>query len=197
MRILYLGTDPSRYLHTGELTHYPVIQTTLIKPTTIPDCTHWLFTSPNAVRHWFSCVDAVTGIYLAVGPSTEAALLKRGIPALVAPEATQEGMIALLASLDLQNAILGWPKSSRARPVLSDYLRNLGLRFIPIDLYETVTQTKEPKPHLSDFDEIVFTSPSTVDAFLEIFGAIPWEKKITPIGPITAKRLGSVPKRYC
>jgi uroporphyrinogen-III synthase len=191
MRILYLGTDPSRFVHKGELVHYPVIRTVPLQycDSKIEDCTHWLFTSPNAVRHWFQLVEGKPGRYLAVGPSTAVALSEVGVNALVAPHASQEGMIALLDTLDLHNAFFGWPRSSRARPLLAEYLTKQRIRFMPIDLYETVTQALEPKPNLCDFDEIVFTSPSTVDAFLEIFGPIPREKKITPIGPITAKRL--------
>jgi uroporphyrinogen-III synthase len=39
------------------------------------------------------------------------------------------------------------------------------------------------------FDEIVFTSPSTVAAFKEIFGALPRGKKLVAIGPITEEAL--------
>jgi uroporphyrinogen-III synthase len=60
---------------------------------------------------------------------------------------------------------------------------------VGIDLYETVAQRVEPVPDLRLFDEIVFTSPSTVDAFFEIFGHIPSGKKIVAIGPVTADRL--------
>jgi uroporphyrinogen-III synthase len=153
-------------------------------------CTHWIFTSPNAVRHWFSF--GVSGCFeksFAVGPSTAAALLQRGIQAKVAPIATQEGLIELLKAVDLERALIGWPRSSKARTVLGDYLSRRGVPFLSIDLYEPVMQRLEPMPDLALFDEIVFTSPSTVEAFLEIFGRIPWEKKIVPLGPVTADRL--------
>ena len=196
MRILYIGTDPSRYQHTGELTHYPVIKTVL--RTSIDDClledvsrcTHWLFTSPNAVRHWFSlsCPISLKNLF-AVGPSTAAALRERGVEAKIAPFATQEGLIQLLETVNLDEALIGWPRSSKARTVLGDYLARRGVPCLSIDLYEPVSQRLEPVPDLDLFDEIVFTSPSSVDAFLEIFGRIPWEKKIVPLGPITQKKL--------
>jgi uroporphyrinogen-III synthase len=56
-------------------------------------------------------------------------------------------------------------------------------------LYDTVTQKLEPKPDLNHVQEIVFTSPSTVLAFLEIFGALPKGKKLIAIGPITQQQL--------
>jgi uroporphyrinogen-III synthase len=196
VRILYVGTDPSRYKHEGELVHYPVIRTVL--RTSVDDvlgrdvarCTHWMFTSPNAVRHWFS-MGAPGRIEksFAVGPTTAAALAERGIKAMIAPIATQEGLIELLKTWDLEGALIGWPRSSKARTVLGDYLTKRGVSFLGIDLYEPVMQRLEPVPDLGEFDEIVFTSPSTVDAFLAIFGRIPWEKKIVPLGPVTADRL--------
>jgi uroporphyrinogen-III synthase len=196
MRTLYLGTDPSRYVHTGELVHYPVIRTVarkvldeaLLKEAL--ECNHWLFTSPNGVRHWFSLNLLLTyDITLAIGESTAAALRKRGIQARLATVATQEGMIALLETVDLQGARIGWPRSSQARPVLSEYCRKRKIPLLAIDLYEPVAQRLEPVPDLRLFDAIVFTSPSTVDAFLAIFGQIPRDKKIISIGPITAERL--------
>ena len=198
MRVLYVGTDPSRYQHTGELVHYPVIRTVLrasiddVLRRDVARCTHWLFTSPNAVRHWFSI--GAPGCFeksFAVGPSTAAALWQKGIQAKVAPIATQEGLIELLEVVDLEGALIGWPRSSKARTVLGDYLSRRSVSFLSIVLYEPVTQRLEPVPDLALFDEIVFTSPSTVEAFLEIFGRIPWEKKIVPIGPVTADRLES------
>jgi uroporphyrinogen-III synthase len=202
MRVLYLGTDPSRYVHVGELVHYPVIRTILRVALDedlqreMAKCTHFLFTSPNAVRHWFSIFSSVnvrnsSARFFAIGSSTAAALVALGIGAVVAPVATQEGMIELLETLDLRNALVGWPRSSRARSVLADYLKRKEIAFLGIDLYETIAQKLDPVPDLRTFDEIVFTSPSTVDAFLEIFGAIPWEKKIVSLGPITMDRLYS------
>jgi len=196
MRTLYLGTDPSRYSHEGELFHYPVIRTV---PRKVLDeallqealqCTHWLFTSPNGVRHWFSLNCSIAyDITLAIGLATAATLLERGVHARLAPIATQEGVIALLETVDLQGARIGWPRSSQARPILSEYCAAQRIPLVAIDLYEPVAQRLEPVPDLRLFDAVVFTSPSTVDAFLEIFGQIPWDKKIVPIGPVTAEKL--------
>lgn len=196
MRILYLGTDPSRYVHTGELVHYPVIRTVpkkgldeaLLKEA--EGCTHWLFTSPNGVRYWFSLNLSLTyDVTLAIGDATAAMLLERGIAARLAPVATQEGVIALLETMDLQDARIGWPRSSQARPVLENYCKKQRIPLLAIDLYEPVAQRLEPVPDLRLFDAIVFTSPSTVDAFLAIFGGIPRDKRIIPIGPVTLERL--------
>ncbi len=40
--------------------------------------------------------------------------------------------------------------------------------------------------------EIVFTSPSTVDAFLNVYGEIPTGKIVTTQGSITQQRISSL-----
>ncbi len=189
MRTLYLGLDPSRY--SKKVTHYPIIETVPIQTLDEPTkaawhfATHILFTSRSAVKHWFALSSIAEQEVFAVGPGTLAALQELNVDATVAPFATQEGMIELLEATDLSKAYLFWPKSASARQVLGDYLKKRKLRFYAFDLYETRTQAPKPLPNLNDFDELVFTSPSTIAAFLQIFGAIPKHKKITCIGPVT------------
>ena len=199
MRVLYLGIDPSNYVAEGEIVHYPIIRTVLQVTWTEElrhsalQCTHWLFTSPSAVKHWFS-LDGVADVMvgkqiIALGAATATALKIHGFHSLVAEIPTQEGVIATLDTLSLDSAYLGWPHSSKARPLLAGYLAQKKIAWLDIDLYDTLPQKIEPLPDVLAFDEIVFTSPSTVDAFCEVFGPIPWDKRIVPIGPITAARL--------
>lgn len=111
----------------------------------------------------------------------------------LAPTATQEGVIELLQCLDLSSAYLFWPRSALARPVIADYLTRRGVSFHALDLYDTRPQAPLPLPNLDDFDEIVFTSPSTVKAFLTIFGSLlGGAKTLTPTGPITKEALFSI-----
>jgi uroporphyrinogen-III synthase len=111
------------------------------------------------------------------------------LEAIVAPFATQEGVIELLKQIQGSFVI---PRSKCARTALTDYLRGSGKRYLAIDLYDTVCQKLEPVPHLEDFEEIVFTSPSTVEGFLQIFGALPRNKRLIAIGPITRLKLEKV-----
>ena len=190
--ILYLGIDPSRWKGEGKILHYPVIRTELIEwkePVDWTLATHLLFTSRSAVQHWRQFDKQI----LTIGNATAQLLKEQGLECLIAPEATQEGVIALLETLDLTGAYLIWPRSERARNNVALYLEKRKVRFLAIDLYRTLFQKLEPVPSLDKIDEIVFTSPSTVDAFLEIYGTLPANKKLTPIGPITKKYLGSAP----
>lgn len=171
--------------------HYPVI---CIKPKSeallckYPESTHILFTSRSAVRYW-NVFEGKT--LLAVGEATAELLRQKGFAPFVAPEATQEGMIELLKSLDLRGAYLVWPRSARARDTLTTYLQTLksSARIAIIDLYETSYQKLEPVPCLEEIEEIVFTSPSTVDGFLRIYGSLPKDKQLTAIGPVTSSYL--------
>lgn len=189
-KILYLGLDSSRYNFQGELVHCPIIKTVPILPLTAqallewPSITHVLFTSPSAVNYWpLSLLDKQV---IVVGNGTASQL---SVPPLIAPFATQEGVIALLETVDLSSANVLWPRSSKSRAILVDYLTAKKVRFQALDLYHTQTNIPAILPDLNQFDELVFTSPSTVHAFVEIFGPIPKEKKLTPIGPVTAKLL--------
>jgi len=64
-----------------------------------------------------------------------------------------------------------------------------GVRHQVCDLYQTVFQKPGPLPDLSKVDEIIFTSPSTIKGFIAAFGAIPTNKKLTCMGPITEEEL--------
>lgn len=184
--ILYLGLSPP-----PGVVHYPVIRTEKLDTPELQRAkelwtsfTHVIFTSQSAVRYWDLPLDGKTVI--AIGDATASAL---SVPSLLAPEATQEGVIALLETLDLRNAYLILPHSKRSRPNLERYLIEKGISHFILDLYDTVFQKPLPVPDLSLFDEIVFTSPSTVEGFLQIYGKLPLDKKLTPIGPVTEKKI--------
>jgi len=179
MRILYLGLKPK----PGTF-HYPVIRTEYCGKidealALWPQFTHIIFTSQTTVHYWPGPWDKQT---IAIGTATAAALHKRGLDPIVAPEATQEGVIALISEI---NGYFFLPRSKRARSALTNFMRERGISFFALDLYDTLFQKLEPVPNLDDFDEIVFTSPSTVEGFLRIFGSLPKNKKLTPIGPVT------------
>ena len=186
--ILYLGLDPSRF--PRPVIHYPVIRTMLLEGPELknalalwPQFTHVVFTSRTSVQYWKEDLEGKTVI--AIGDATAEML---GHP-LIATQSTQEGVIELLKTLDLNNAYLFLPRSRLARTAITDYLEQNRVRFLALDLYDTVCQRLEPVPNLDEFSEIVFTSPSTVDGFLRIYGNLPRDKILTSIGPITEKHI--------
>ncbi|MCB1107335.1 MAG: hydroxymethylbilane synthase [Chlamydiia bacterium] len=198
-KALYLGTDKKE----GTF-HLPLIE---IVPrdfqgfefksvmADLPDFTHIIFTSKNGVRVFFDCL-AFYGLKIkggkifAVGKVTAKELEKRGVKVdKVAEEEMQEGVISLLAMEELDDAYVLLPQSSGARPLLLHELMMRRVRHQRLCLYDTKVKIPPIKPELTDFDEIIFTSPSTVDAFLKVFDKIPKGMKMTSIGPITQKAL--------
>lgn len=205
---LYLGTDPTEFegqgRAQGHLIHYPVIK---IVPRSFDEpelkrafddinaYTHLIFTSKNTVKIFFSHLTVLKKTIspkrvIAIGAVTAAYLSAYGLPATdIAPEETQEGVVKLLSAMDLSDAYLFMPRSSLSRPILANFFNERELRYQACDLYDTVSQVIHPKPDLSEVDEIIFTSPTTVKAFIEIFGSLPEGKKCLAIGPITEQAL--------
>lgn len=194
--ILYLGLDPSRYQHTKPLLHYPVIRTEKIISKEFfqakafwPQFTHVIFTSQTSIHYWFEKDVFVNKVAIAIGKATAQQLEKRGIATVIAEKETQEGVIELLEKMDLRESFIFWPRSKKARPILESYLSERKAQHFVLDLYDTIVQKIEPAPNLKDVEEIVFTSPSTVRGFLEIYGSMPKDKKLTAIGPVTQEEL--------
>ncbi len=207
-KVLYLGTDPSHYVdEQAMIVHFPLIR---ILPKDFSEfkiqcqfedlCqyTHFLLTSKHAVHvfvqalraYGFALESIVDKHFLAIGPSTKEALEFYGIHHIQQPLfATQEGMMDLLDKLECERAYFFYPRSSKARPVLSYYLRVRKLRHQVCDLYDTLDHSGALLPPLEKFDEIVFTSPSTVEAFQKLQVTLPKNIIIKAIGPITKASL--------
>jgi uroporphyrinogen-III synthase len=194
---LYLGTDPSRYKAQGRVIHYPVIRLIprdipLSVFQDIPFYTHCIFTSRNTIsilKEKGFPLGALQGkIIIAIGAATKARLEECNLTvAAVAYPETQEGVIELLKKMPPSYVFL--PHATLARDVLERFLIESQTRYQICDLYDTVTHRSEPVPSLDAVDEIVFTSPSTVRAFFEIFSSLPVGKKMICLGPITQEAL--------
>ena len=205
IKALYLGLNPKHY--EKEVFHLPIIE---IIPrdfnhpeivnafADIPEYTHLIFTSKNAVEIFFSYLEkkgfSVEDLQgkevVAIGKITAKYIEEKGVHVnRIAEDETQEGIIHLLALEDLDKAYILLPQSSKARGSLFQTLRLRGIRHQRCSLYDTNPKLPAVKPNLGSFDEIIFTSPSTIEAFRKIFGRIPRTKKLTAIGPITRSKL--------
>lgn len=192
-KILYLGLDPARFKHQGALFHYPVIRT-LPLPFDVSDChlwTHIICTSRTTVEILFSNCHPRCH-FIAVGQATVEKIKEYGTFTIsVAEEERAEGIVALLSSLVLKDSYLFYPHSEGSRALIGEYLQKNKIAHRDTILYKTVADLTLPPPDLKQFDEIVFTSPSVVDAFLALYGELPIGKKLTAIGPVTQNRLNN------
>lgn len=203
MKKLYLGLTAPR--DEENLIHYPIIK---IAPASLesedlsiafqklPSCSHLIFTSKTAVALFFKALDHYSMAIpkdkqvIAIGKATKESLKKFGLDTHLMPQlATSEGLIELIASLNLKKASFFWPHSALSRDVISVFFENSKIPLIAPKLYTTKINDILPPLDLNDIEEIIFTSPSTIDSFIKAFGAIPPEKILTSIGPITSDHL--------
>lgn len=207
--VLYLGISPPSSTNLIEYIHCPLIQTIPRDPNSpdiqsacsaMDEYTHIIFTSKSAADHFCSICSDINRINtkekIAIGSKTAAKMQNKGIPATqIAKTETAEGVIALLESISLEDAFIFWPHSSLSRSTLTDFFQSQSIRYRDVILYETVPRPPTLFPEMDRIEEIVFTSPSTVDAFLKIFGPLPQDKLLTPIGPITAQKLHATKRK--
>jgi uroporphyrinogen-III synthase len=81
------------------------------------------------------------------------------------------------------------PRSNIALPIIPNGLRALGFDVETITAYKNQMPANPIKVNLDDVDKIIFTSPSTVDNFLRLYGEIPKGKILETRGVVTEKRL--------
>jgi len=188
---LYIGLDPPPGM-VPRMVHCPFIETILTRSslTGLLEATHLLFTSKMGVRYLMQALDNLSTIIkmpcLSVGKATTACLESFGFKEIfTAQEETSEGVIALIDALHLHKAHIFWPHSAQSRRAIPDFLHAEQIRLSESILYDTVAKRPDPLPDLDDFDEIFFSSPTTVDAFLSFFGSLPEETWIATQGSTT------------
>lgn len=197
MRRLYTGLIPPKDLKARHCPFIEIIPRPVDDPEvarmldTLPQATHLIFTSKTTVDIFFQYSSKFKNkTFIAVGKVTKSYLQSRGVYEVLTPEIeTAEGITALIASLNLKEPFFVWPHSARSRRVIPDFLDRKGISYCECVLYDTATIIPDPLPDLDDYDEILFTSPSTVEGFVTAYGKLPQNKQLTPIGPITQQKL--------
>lgn len=132
--------------------------------------------------------------FAAIGPKTANALKVRGVtPDFVPEEYVAEAILPGLG--DLQNKWVLLPRAEIARKALPEAIVNAGGTAHEIAVYKTLPVQPDPdglKALKSGVDWITFTSPSTVQNFVEIIRQqkldpfhLTGNPKIACIGPIT------------
>lgn len=192
-RVLFLGleTPPDDSFH--KWLPFPIIQTAarpfhelqgLLEK--LPLATHLIFGSKHAVEYFSKLTNHPfeNKVCIAVGPATAQKLRQLGARTiLIAKKIQTEGIIDLLSQLDLSEAFICWPHSALSRPLLKDTLHAWNIPFFDCILYDTLPHKPGELPE--QFDSLYFTSSSTVEAFLQLYGEFPPGKKLIGIGEIT------------
>ncbi|MHC4205246.1 MAG: uroporphyrinogen-III C-methyltransferase [Planctomycetota bacterium] len=188
-RVLVLGTHPEKYAHLGNIVHRPIV-----KWVGLEDYSHldeilkqlekfdWLiFTSAHGVRFFFermrtmgSDARLLACLRIAViGKTTAGELAGFGILADLIPEnESSAGLLEKFGTMDMCGKRVLLPRAKVASRELPQGLTAMGVKVVEAPAYRTV----EVEPADVDFehiDKILFTSGSTVRAFVKKFGNVP------------------------
>lgn len=205
--VLYLGLEPPQEKQGERLIHFPVIEVHP-RPFTDPDVSEFfskfplytfaIFTSRSAVKFFFSYLNHFgyqkcrmkEKKIAAVGKGTAGEIKKLGINVdFISSIETAEGLCQTIEKETDQEHYFFWPHSALSRSVISDFLSLKRKKLQECILYDTKITQPKTIPSLNEIDEIIFTSPSTIEGFIKVFGRIPKDKILTTIGPITQSQL--------
>ncbi|MBJ7449379.1 MAG: uroporphyrinogen-III synthase [Parachlamydiales bacterium] len=201
-QVLFLGLDPKNWHHLGDIYHYPLITTKIrsydeftsfFQDLIHQKYSHIIFTSKTTVTYFLQSLKNfnisladVDVTVIAIGDSTRRLLTSNGIHVdLIADTASSESLVDLITHYSHQIKKVFYPCSALARTVIQEGLDDLKINYDKFVIYDTIFNKPMPLPNIKIFSKIVFTSPSTVQSFLEIWPTIPWEKEIIAIGPVT------------
>lgn len=206
-KALYLGEEfPLKAFPEKQLIHTPLIETKL---RSLEDraltflvqnwekFTHLLFTSKSSVKHLaallrkhrISPFEIGKKQLLAVGRATAEAIFPYGGKVEIASSECAEGVLDLIDRHLKWDAYPLWPHSSRARPLIGEALKRRSLKHFACALYDTRRVPEADLTDLKRVEEVIFSSPSTVEAFFQKVPTPPKHLKLIPIGFITEAAL--------
>ncbi len=185
-RTLYLGSvcpDPG-YVHTPLLHLVPVADPEPLRALADRPFDYTLFTSRYAVTYWLEATGRLPGRAVSIGPATSAALRKHGVENIieVTPH-TGEGVTAFFGTVPPARIL--FPRSDLAPQRIPDTLRAEGHTVETVVAYLNRPVPRPRRVDLRHIRRVVFTSPSTVDRFFRLYGALPQDVEAVAIGPTT------------
>ena len=156
----------------------------------------WLiFTSANGVRYFMDRLDrsaadlrSLRARICAIGPATRAAVEALHLKVdLMGTEYVAESLLEAFAAYDLSGKRVLLPRAAVARDVIPAELATRGAQVDVVEAYRTVApESTEPFPDA--IDAITFTSSSTVQNFVSLYGAEALHGvKAISIGSITTR----------
>jgi uroporphyrinogen III methyltransferase/synthase len=165
-----------------------------------------IFTSYNAVKYFFRRLHAFkldsraisSRLVCSVGPKTAAALACYGVRADLLPaDYKAEGVVEAFSSLDVTGKKALFPRADRARDIIPNGLRQLGMEVESPIAYRNVIPEELPRETIQALEDnrihcAVFTSSSTIENLASMVGEnrllhLLEGVAIAAIGPITAR----------
>lgn len=91
-----------------------------------------------------------------------------------------------------ENRLVFYPHSSLSPEDIPLALQKLGFNVLSAIVYNNELPKNPRRVNLNHFKRIVFTSPSTIDNFIKLYGKLPENTEFITRGPITQKHLEEV-----
>jgi uroporphyrinogen III methyltransferase/synthase len=200
-KVLVLGTHPEKYTHLGTIVHRPIVKCVALEDYSLLDGIiktienfDWLvFTSANGVRFFFerlllSGLDARalrSAKVAVIGKTTARRLISFGILADLVPETeSSAGLLEEFKRLDMQGKKVLLPQAAASSEELREGLAAMGAIVQDVPVYQTL-EIEPADVDLERIDKILFTSGSTVRAFVKRFGRIPSHVRACCLGAPT------------
>lgn len=205
-QVLFTGLSEERFFTDGTYFHLPLIK---IEPMedykkfdkyiqNIKKFDWIVFTSRYGVEYFFQRLKknnydsrSLNNIKIAaIGNSTKTKLVEFGILADLVPEKeSSEGLIERFKKLNLEGKNIFLPRSDISDKGLAQKFEKLGANTVTSFAYRNVMPKDLPDLNLKTFDEIIFTSPSTVRNFKKRYKKAPKGVKIRWIGTVTKREI--------
>ena len=164
-----------------------------------------VFTSQHSISSTIECIPELLDeqenyIFISIGDTTTEALHNAGIKDVIQVEEDNRfGIIKWFEKekekYDEANARyedIIYPHSSLSPEDIPLALLELGFCVKSFVAYKNVMPEHPRLVNLNHFKRIVFTSPSTIDNFIELYGKLPENTEFITRGPITQKHLEEV-----
>ncbi len=197
MKTLYTGlTAPDvNYIHT------PLIEITPVDDDTILQCAADRIDSYDYVLYTSRFSATYVGAQLAkarktvsIGSATTEALRRMGVAEIEQVERDNSyGVIDWFSRQPRGRVLI--PRSNLALPIIPDGLKTLGFEVDCITAYINRMPQHPQKVNLDEIARIVFTSPSTIDNFIRLYGNVPTDKELVTRGPVTEQHLQTILKQ--
>lgn len=194
---LFVGLTPP----DADCIHTPLIEITPVDDdaalqSAARDIDHYdyvLFTSRFAVKHFCPLLAHPSSSILhpsvvSIGNSTTAALYKIGIKEVQQTDDDNSyGVIAWFKRQPRGRVLI--PRSNLAMSIIPEGLQELGFKVDCVTAYINRMPAHPQKVCLDEVSRIVFTSPSTIDNFISLYGSLPEGKVFDTRGPVTEQYL--------
>lgn len=197
MPTLYTGlTSPdANYIHTPLIEIVSVDDDTQLRRAIadIDSYDYVLFTSRYAAKY-VGALSVMHTRIVSIGRTTTKALHQIGVEEVdEVEEDNSYGVVSWFSSQSRGRVLI--PRSNLALPIIPEGLRQLGFEVDCVTAYINHMPEHPKKVNLDEIDRIVFTSPSTIDNFIRLYGALPEKKELVTRGPITEQHLQTILKQ--